>query len=37
LTAANGVVISVFQLDAAGVVMQPLDPRMSVIPLVANE
>jgi cell division septal protein FtsQ len=30
---ANGVAISVFQLDAAGVVMQPLDPRMSVIPL----
>ena len=30
---ANGVVISVLQLDAAGVVMQPLDPRMSSIPL----
>jgi cell division septal protein FtsQ len=30
---ANGVVISVFQLDAAGVVMQPLDPRVCVIPL----
>jgi cell division septal protein FtsQ len=30
---ANSVVISVFQLDAAGVVMQPLDPRMCVIPL----
>ena len=30
---ANGVVIYVFQLDATGVVMQPLDPRMSVIPL----
>jgi len=30
---ARGVVISVFQLDSAGVVMQPLDPRMSVIPL----
>ena len=30
---ADGVVISVFQLDATGVVMQPLDPRMSVIPL----
>ena len=30
---ANGVVISVFQLDAAGVVMQPLDSRMSAIPL----
>jgi cell division septal protein FtsQ len=30
---ANGVVISVFQLDATGVVMQPLDPRLCVIPL----
>jgi cell division protein FtsQ len=30
---ANGVVISVFQLDAAGVVMQPLDARSNVIPL----
>jgi cell division protein FtsQ len=30
---ANGVVIFVFQLDAAGVVMQPLDPRSCVIPL----
>ena len=30
---ANGVAISVFQLDAAGVVMQPLDPRSSVVPL----
>jgi cell division septal protein FtsQ len=30
---ANGVVIYVFQLDAAGVVMRPLDPRMCVIPL----
>ena len=30
---AKGVVISVFQLDAACVVMQPLDPRMSMIPL----
>ena len=29
----DGVVISVFQLDAAGVVMQPLDPRLSMIPL----
>jgi cell division septal protein FtsQ len=29
---ANGVVISVFQLDASGVVMQPPDPRMWVIP-----
>jgi cell division protein FtsQ len=30
---ANGVVIFVFQLDVAGVVMLPLDPRMSVVPL----
>jgi cell division protein FtsQ len=30
---ADGVVISVFQLDATGVVMLPLDPRSSVIPL----
>ena len=30
---ANGVVIWVYQLDAAGVVMQPLDPRSSVVPL----
>ena len=30
---ANGVVISVFQLDVTGVVMQPLDPRMCVVPL----
>lgn len=30
---ANGVVIFVFQLDVAGVVMQPLDPRSNVIPL----
>jgi len=30
---ANGVMISVFQLDAAGMVMQPIDPRMRVIPL----
>lgn len=29
---ANGVVISIFQLDAAGVVMQPPDPRMWVVP-----
>jgi len=32
IDAANGVVIFVFQLDATGVVMRPLDPRMSVIP-----
>jgi cell division protein FtsQ len=30
---ANGVAISVFQLDADGVVMQPLDSRSHVIPL----
>jgi cell division protein FtsQ len=30
---ANGVVYSVFQLDSAGVVMQPLDSRSNVIPL----
>jgi cell division septal protein FtsQ len=30
---ASGVAISVFQLDAAGVVMQPLDSHSSVIPL----
>ncbi|HEX7618295.1 MAG TPA: FtsQ-type POTRA domain-containing protein [Verrucomicrobiae bacterium] len=30
---ANGVVFSVFQLDAAGFAMQPLDTRMSAIPL----
>lgn len=29
----NGISISVFQLDANGVVMQPLDPRQSVVPL----
>jgi cell division septal protein FtsQ len=30
---ATGVAMAVFQLDAAGVVMQPLDPRQCVIPL----
>jgi cell division protein FtsQ len=30
---ARGVVVSVYQLDAVGVVMLPLDPRSSVIPL----
>jgi cell division protein FtsQ len=30
---ANGVVIAVFQLDATGVIMQPLDPSSSVVPL----
>ena len=30
---AAGIVISVFQLDAAGVVMQPLDPRQRAVPL----
>jgi cell division protein FtsQ len=31
--AAGAIVISVYQLDADGVVMQPLDPRLSVVPL----
>jgi POTRA domain, FtsQ-type len=30
---ANGVVFAVFRLDAAGMVMQPLDPRQCVVPL----
>ncbi len=30
---ANGIMVSVFQLDAAGVVMQPLDPRLCTLPL----
>ena len=30
---ANGVVVSVYQLDATGMVMLPLDPRSSVVPL----
>ena len=30
---ANGIIVSVFQLDADGVVMQPLDPRLCTIPL----
>jgi len=30
---ANGVAVSVFQLDADGVVMQPLDPRLCTVPL----
>jgi len=30
---ANGVAVSVFQLDADGVVMLPLDPRLCVVPL----
>jgi cell division septal protein FtsQ len=30
---ANGIMISVYQLDAAGVVMQPLDPRLCTVPL----
>lgn len=33
INAENGVAISVFQLDVTGVVMLPLDPHMSVIPL----
>jgi len=31
--ATGGIVVSVYQLDADGVVMQPLDPRLSVVPL----
>ncbi len=31
--AAGGIAISVFQLDANGFVMQPLDPRQCVVPL----
>jgi cell division protein FtsQ len=31
--ASGGIVIAVFQLDADGYVMQPLDPRLCVIPL----
>jgi cell division protein FtsQ len=30
---ANGIAVSVFQLDADGMVMQPLDPRLSTVPL----
>lgn len=30
---ASGVVVSVYQLDATGMVMQPLDPRQRTIPL----
>ncbi len=35
--ASGGIAVSVFQLDADGYVMQPLDPRLCVIPLVADE
>jgi cell division septal protein FtsQ len=31
--ASGGISISVFQLDAGGFVMQPLDPRLCVVPL----
>ena len=31
--AQNGIAISVFQLDANGFVMQPMDPRLRVVPL----
>jgi len=31
--AAGGIVVKVFQLDADGYVMQPLDPRLCLIPL----
>jgi hypothetical protein len=30
---ANGIVVSVIQLDADGVVVQPLDPRLCTVPL----
>ncbi len=30
---ASGIAVSVFQLDADGMVMQPLDPRLSTVPL----
>jgi len=30
---ANGIAVSVFQLDADGFVMQPLDPRLCTIPI----
>ena len=30
---AGGIAVSVFQLDADGMVMQPLDPRLSTVPL----
>jgi cell division septal protein FtsQ len=30
---ANGIAISVFQLDVNGMVMQPLDPRLCTVPL----
>ena len=30
---AGGIAVSVFQLDANGFVMQPLDPRLCVVPL----
>jgi len=33
IDAAKGFVTSVFQLDATGVIMQPLDPSSSVVPL----
>jgi len=32
-TASGGLAVSVFQLDADGFVMQPLDPRLRVVPL----
>jgi cell division septal protein FtsQ len=33
VSASGGIAVSVFQLDAGGFVMQPLDPRLCVIPL----
>jgi cell division septal protein FtsQ len=32
-TASGGIAVSVFKLDAEGYIMQPLDPRQSVVPL----
>ena len=31
--ATGGIAVSVYQLDADGVVMQPLDPRVCTVPL----
>ena len=31
--AAGGITVHIFQLDADGVVMQPLDPRLCIVPL----
>jgi cell division septal protein FtsQ len=34
---ASGLAVSVFQLDADGVVMQPLDPRLCTVPLAQSK